>query len=95
MIDKCLVFTSYHLLQVIIQELREAGVFSSVVTAAHMSLSKNSSSADSILSITRESSQATGRRKVLEFHLGLDGESQASAVPPLSPPGLEATQMEP
>jgi len=34
---------SYHLSQVIIQELREAGVFSSVVTSAHMSLSKNRS----------------------------------------------------
>ncbi|XP_010427588.1 PREDICTED: glycosyltransferase-like At3g57200 [Camelina sativa] len=88
------ILTRIYAPMVIIQELREAGVFSSVVTAAHMSFSKNSSTADSTLSNTRESSQATGRRKVLELHLDLDGKSQVSAVLPLSPPGLEATQME-
>jgi len=66
-----------------------------VVIAAHKSPSKNSSTADSTSGITRESSQETGKRRVLEFHLDVDGESQASAVPPQSPPGLEATQMEP
>lgn len=82
--------TSYIiLLQVIIQELREAGVFSSVVTSAHMSLSKDGNNSSTTLSITRGSSQATGRRKVLESHLDLDSESQASAIPPQSPPGLE------
>ncbi|KAG5386286.1 hypothetical protein IGI04_037756 [Brassica rapa subsp. trilocularis] len=74
---------------VIIQELREAGVFSSVVTSAHMSLNNSST-----VSISRESSQMTGRRRVLESHLDIDSESQASAIPPQSPPGLEATQME-
>ncbi|KAH0912282.1 hypothetical protein HID58_035603, partial [Brassica napus] len=77
-------------INVIIQELREAGVFSSVVTSAHMSLNNSST-----VSISRESSQATGRRRVLEAHLDIDSESQASAIPPQSPPGLEATQMEP
>ncbi|KAL0714645.1 hypothetical protein Bca4012_021624 [Brassica carinata] len=75
---------------VIIQELREAGVFSSVVTSAHMSLNNSST-----VRISRESSQVTGRRRVLEAHLDIDTESQESAVPPQSPPGLEATQMEP
>lgn len=74
--------------QVIIQELREAGVFSSVVNSAHMSLNNSST-----LSISRDSSQVTGRRRVLEAHLDLDSESQASAVPPQSPPGVEATQI--
>ncbi|KAF3498773.1 hypothetical protein DY000_02056482 [Brassica cretica] len=75
---------------VIIQELREAGVFSSVVTSAHMSLNNSST-----VSISRESSQVTGRRRVLESHPDIDTESQASAIPPQSPPGLEATQIEP
>ena len=83
-------FIFFFLSQVIIQELREAGVFSSVVTSAHMSLNNSST-----VSISRESSQVTGRRRVLESHLDLDTESQASAIPPQSPPGLEATQMEP
>ncbi|KAL9832671.1 Glycosyltransferase-like protein [Arabidopsis thaliana] len=89
------ILTRIYAPMVIIQELREAGVFSSVVIAAHKSPSKNSSTADSTSGITRESSQETGKRRVLEFHLDVDGESQASAVPPQSPPGLEATQMEP
>ncbi|AEE79626.1 glycosyltransferase-like protein [Arabidopsis thaliana] len=88
------ILTRIYAPMVIIQELREAGVFSSVVIAAHKSPSKNSSTADSTSGITRESSQETGKRRVLEFHLDVDGESQASAVPPQSPPGLEATQME-
>ncbi|KAF2591548.1 hypothetical protein F2Q70_00041038 [Brassica cretica] len=63
------------------------GVFSSVVTSAHMSLNNSST-----VSISRESSQVTGRRRVLESHPDIDTESQASAIPPQSPPGLEATQ---
>ncbi|EOA25496.1 hypothetical protein CARUB_v10018847mg [Capsella rubella] len=89
------ILTRIYAPMVIIQELREAGVFSSVVTAAHMSLSNKSSTAASTSSVTRESSQATGRRRVLEFHLDLGGEYQTSAVPPLSPPGLEATHLKP
>ncbi|CAA7060569.1 unnamed protein product [Microthlaspi erraticum] len=83
------ILTRIYAPMVIIQELREAGVFSSVVTSAHMSLSKHGSNSSTTLSITRGSSQATGRRRVLESHLDLDSESQASAIPPQSPPGLE------
>ncbi|XP_009116427.1 glycosyltransferase-like At3g57200 [Brassica rapa] len=83
------ILTRIYAPMVIIQELREAGVFSSVVTSAHMSLNNSST-----VSISRESSQMTGRRRVLESHLDIDSESQASAIPPQSPPGLEATQME-
>ncbi|VVB03014.1 unnamed protein product [Arabis nemorensis] len=73
---------------VIIQALREAGVFTSVVTSAHMSTSMNRNNNNSSnSSITRESTQAT-TRKMLEFNL--DDESQA--VPPQSPPILESTQ---
>ncbi|ESQ44351.1 hypothetical protein EUTSA_v10006445mg [Eutrema salsugineum] len=89
------ILTRIYAPMVIIQELREAGVFSSVVTSAHMSLSKDGNNSSSTLSSTRESSQATGRRRVLEAHLDLDNESQASAIPPQSPPRLEATQREP
>ncbi|KAJ4904043.1 Glycosyltransferase-like [Raphanus sativus] len=72
---------------VIIQELREAGVFTSVVNSAHMSFSNNSS-------ITRESSSSQATvRKVLEFDIDTDdlvGESKAelAAVPPQSPPSV-------
>ncbi|CAN8279731.1 unnamed protein product [Cochlearia groenlandica] len=86
------ILTRIYAPMVIIQELREAGVFSSVVASAHMSLSNNASTMDSTLSITRESSQESRRRRVLEFHLDVDSDqSQASALPPQSPPGLEAT----
>ncbi|KFK36993.1 hypothetical protein AALP_AA4G198500 [Arabis alpina] len=71
---------------VIIQELREAGVFTSVVNSAHMSISMNRNNNSSTSNITKESSQAT-TRKILEFNL--DNESQA--VPPQSPPILEST----
>ncbi|CAH2063868.1 unnamed protein product [Thlaspi arvense] len=83
------ILTRIYAPMVIIQELREAGVFSSVVTSAHMSLSKDGNSSSNTLSITREASQAAGRRRVLELHLDLDSESQESAIPPQSPPGLE------
>lgn len=77
----------YYHSQVIIQELREAGVFTSVVNSAHMSFSNNSS-------ITRESSSSQATvRKVLEFDIDTDdlvGESKAelAAVPPQSPPSV-------
>ncbi|KAJ0246766.1 Glycosyltransferase-like [Hirschfeldia incana] len=85
------ILTRIYAPMVIIQELREAGVFSSVVNSAHMSLNNSSS-----VSISRESSQqvTTGMRRVLEAHIDLDTESQASAIPPQSPPGLEANQIE-
>ncbi|ESQ33348.1 hypothetical protein EUTSA_v10007378mg [Eutrema salsugineum] len=89
------ILTRIYAPMVIIQELREAGVFSSVVTSAHMSLSKDGNNSSSTLSSTRESSHATGTRRVLEAHLDLESECQASAIPPQSPPRLEATQREP
>ncbi|CAH8265604.1 unnamed protein product [Arabidopsis lyrata] len=86
------ILTRIYAPMVIIQELREAGVFSSVVNSAHMSLSRNRSNS-STSKITRESSQAT-TRKVLEFDLeDLDDESpSASPIPPKSSPGLETIQ---
>ncbi|KAF8088362.1 hypothetical protein N665_0544s0012 [Sinapis alba] len=75
------ILTRIYAPMVIIQELREAGVFTSVVTSAHMSFSNNSS-------ITRESSSKATVRKVLEFD-DLVGESKAeSALPPQSPPSV-------
>ncbi|CAF2299077.1 unnamed protein product [Brassica rapa] len=79
------ILTRIYAPMVIIQELREAGLFTSVVTSAHMSFSNNSS-------ITRESSSSQATvRKVLEFDDTDDivGESKVdSAVPPQSPPSV-------
>ncbi|XP_018479973.2 glycosyltransferase-like At2g41451 [Raphanus sativus] len=81
------ILTRIYAPMVIIQELREAGVFTSVVNSAHMSFSNNSS-------ITRESSSSQATvRKVLEFDIDTDdlvGESKAelAAVPPQSPPSV-------
>lgn len=75
------ILTRIYAPMVIIQELREAGVFTSVVTSAHMSFSNKSS-------ISRESSSSHATvRKVLEFDDTDDlvGESEVdSAVPPPS-----------
>ncbi|CAN7062914.1 unnamed protein product [Brassica rapa subsp. trilocularis] len=79
------ILTRIYAPMVIIQELREAGVFTSVVTSAHMSFSNKSS-------ITRESSSSQATvRKVLEFDDTDDlvCESKVdSAVPPQSPPSV-------
>ncbi|KAJ0259390.1 hypothetical protein HA466_0057510 [Hirschfeldia incana] len=82
------ILTRIYAPMVIIQELREAGVFSSVVTSAHMSFSNKSS----ILTRESSSSQATVR-KVLEFYDETDdliGEYKAESValPPQSPPSV-------
>lgn len=79
------ILTRIYAPMVIIQELREAGVFTSVVTSAHMSFSNKSS-------ISRESSSSHATvRKVLEFDDTDDlvGESKVdSAVLPQSPPSV-------
>ncbi|CAH8385398.1 unnamed protein product [Eruca vesicaria subsp. sativa] len=78
------ILTRIYAPMVIIQELREAGVFSSVVTSAHMSFSNNSSN------IARKSSssfQATVR-KVLEFDDLVDESKAESALPPQYPPSV-------
>ncbi|CAN8317841.1 unnamed protein product [Cochlearia groenlandica] len=86
------ILTRIYAPMIIIQELREAGVFSSVIASAHKSFSKNINTS-LFATITRESSQATVR-KVLEFNLDdFHGQSQAAlAVPPQSPPGLKTPQ---
>lgn len=76
-------------MQVVIQALKESGVFSSVVLSASTNLSKkkflasmhksNSSSSDSLPSKDKESQGISARHL-----LGAE-----SAVPPLSPPGME------
>lgn len=92
----------FFLVQVIVQGLRESGVFSSVIaSAAQTTLSKdqflssvessNSSRESTSGAITSRKigkiidSQATARR-VLGF---TDDASHPSAIPPLSPPGLD------
>ncbi|XP_010525508.2 PREDICTED: uncharacterized protein LOC104803289 [Tarenaya hassleriana] len=82
------ILTRIYAPMVIIRELREAGVFSSVIASAHMSLPRDHSNSSNVEK-TREFSQATAR-KVLEFDL--DGGLEASAVPPQSPPGSEETE---
>ncbi|XP_010505925.2 PREDICTED: glycosyltransferase-like At2g41451 [Camelina sativa] len=73
------ILTRIYTPMVIIQELKEAGVFSSVVTSAH-----NSSTSG----ITKKSPQANTRR-LLEFDLDGGDSQAASAIPPQSSPSLE------
>ncbi|KAE9455914.1 hypothetical protein C3L33_12190, partial [Rhododendron williamsianum] len=83
---------------VIVQELRESGVFTSVVAAAHTNLSK-----DEFLSSIESSNTSRGieSRGISSRQIGNSGESQATArkvletaltdsyaVPPLSPPSM-------
>lgn len=85
-------------LQVIVQELRESGIFTSVVSAAHTNISK-----DEFLSSIESSNTTRGieSRGISSRKIGNSGESQATArkvletaltdsfaVPPLSPPSM-------
>ncbi|CAK9161927.1 unnamed protein product, partial [Ilex paraguariensis] len=79
---------------VIIQSLRESGVFSSVIASAPLTLSKESSNssraaASNSLPLKKigrsRESQATARR-ALENAAAATHEA---AVPPLSPPGMD------
>ncbi|GKV41653.1 hypothetical protein SLEP1_g49153 [Rubroshorea leprosula] len=90
----------------IIQGLRESGVFVDVIQSAHETMSKdtllssvesnNSSKVDNskIVSSRKigniEESQATARR-ILEI---TDKVFNDSAIPPLSPPGMDDSQIE-
>ena len=86
--------------QVIIQGLKESGVFSSIIASAPQSLSKkkflasiessNSSRADASRSLpsTRKIGTHSTARKALE--LAVDNtSSHEEAVPPLSPPTMD------
>lgn len=87
----------YQLAQVIVQALRESGVFSSVIASAQTTLSKetflesiktdNSSKSDSGEISSRKignnkESQATARR-ILDY---MNDAAHLPAIPPLSPP---------
>ena len=86
--------------QVIVQGLRESGVFTSIIASANSNLAKdkflssigstNSTSTNDMVTFSRKigkttESQATVR-KVLVF---ADVAIQEAAVPPLSPPGVD------
>lgn len=94
-----------HVFQVIIQGLREAGIFSSVITSAQPSLSKDKflASIEKSNSTKAVSSQSLPSRKI-----GRNQESlatarkifdaaatayQEAAIPPLSPPVMFNDQM--
>ncbi|KAF9664638.1 hypothetical protein SADUNF_Sadunf16G0039100 [Salix dunnii] len=87
------ILTRIYTPMVIVQRLRETGVFSSVIASAQVVLSsvKNSNSSTAGVSSSSKighdgESKATARR-VLQIP---DNSSFSSAIPPLSPPGLEA-----
>lgn len=91
-------------MQVIVQGLRESGVFTSVVAAAHTNLSK-----DEFLSSIESSNttRAIESRGISSRKIGNSGESQATvrkvletaetdsyAVPPLSPPSMNDNHLD-
>ena len=97
----CLVFIPVACFQAIIQGLRESGVFSSVISSAPTTLSKDKflASIESSNSSRAAASQSLPSRK-----MGRSSESHATArkvletaatvlhevaVPPLSPPGMD------
>ncbi|XP_073525382.1 uncharacterized protein [Phyllobates terribilis] len=74
----------------IIQELRESGVFSSVIKSANEGSSSETQVPKYIKLINGSSKFQVGARKMMEVEeAGLD---QLVAVPPLSPPSLECTE---
>ena len=92
---------SCHIFQVIIQGLRESGVFSSVIASAPTTISK-----DKFLSsiVSSNSSRAAASESLPSRRIGTSREHQATArrvleiesaafyeaaVPPLSPPGAK------
>lgn len=89
--DVFLIFCS----QVIVQRLRETGVFTSVIASAQKVLSSvtNSSTAGvtSSSKIGHDGESKATARRVLQIP---DNASFSSAIPPLSPPGLEGIYME-
>jgi hypothetical protein len=89
--DAFLIFCS----QVIVQRLRETGVFTSVIASAQKVLSSvtNSSTAGvaSSSKIGHDGESKATARRVLQIP---DNASFSSAIPPLSPPGLEGLYME-
>lgn len=95
---------SFPCLQVIIQSLRESGVFSSVIASAptlskeNFLLSIDSSNSSRAIASVSLPSRKTGRtkesqataRKILDLESAV---FQEVAVPPLSPPGAEDTDL--
>lgn len=91
------ILTRIYTPMVIVQRLRETGVFSSVIASAQAVLSSVKNSNSSTAGVTSSTkighdgeSKATARR-VLQIP---DNSSFSPAIPPLSPPGLEGTHIE-
>ncbi|KAM7509053.1 hypothetical protein LguiA_019506 [Lonicera macranthoides] len=95
------ILTRIYAPMVIIQGLKESGVFSSIIASAPQSLSKkkflasvessNSSKADASRSLpsTRKIGTHSTARKALELAVDNTASSREEAVPPLSPPTMD------
>lgn len=89
------ILTRIYAPMVIVQRLRETGVFTSVIASAQKVLSSvtNSSTAGvtSSSKIGHDGESKATARRVLQIP---DNATFSSAIPPLSPPGLEGIYME-